>query len=44
MTILSPAEQVSWKTALQPVYTEFGPKIGSDLVKEAQKEAESKGK
>ena len=44
MAILSPAEQASWKAALQPVYTEFGPKIGSDLVKEAQKEAESKGK
>jgi TRAP-type C4-dicarboxylate transport system substrate-binding protein len=44
MTILSLAEQASWKVALQPVYTEFGPKIGSDLVKEAQKEGEGKGK
>jgi C4-dicarboxylate-binding protein DctP len=42
--VLTPAEQASWKAALQPVYTEFGPKIGSDLVKEAQKEAEGKGK
>ncbi len=42
--VLTPAEEASWKAALQPVYTEFGPKIGSDLVKEAQKEAESKGK
>ena len=38
--VLTPAEQASWKAALQPVYTDYGPKIGSDLVKEAQKEAE----
>jgi C4-dicarboxylate-binding protein DctP len=38
--VLTPAEQAEWKKALQPVYTEFGPKIGSDLVREAQKEAE----
>jgi C4-dicarboxylate-binding protein DctP len=44
MIVLTPAEQTNWKAALQPVYTEFGPKIGSDLVKEAQKEGESKGK
>jgi len=42
--VLTPAEQATWKAALQPVYTEFGPKIGSDLVKEAQKEAERLGK
>jgi C4-dicarboxylate-binding protein DctP len=37
---LTPAEEASWKKALQLVYQEFGPKIGSDLVKEAQSEAE----
>ena len=35
---LTPAEQAVWKKTLQPVYTEFGPKIGSDLVKEVQQE------
>ena len=44
LLVLTPAEQASWKAALQPVYTEFGPKIGSDLVKEAQREAERLGK
>jgi C4-dicarboxylate-binding protein DctP len=38
--VLTPAEQEPWKAALQLVYTEFGPKIGSDLVKEAQQEVE----
>ena len=43
---LSPAEQEAWKKALQPVYQEFSPKIGTDLVKETQQEVErlSKGK
>jgi tripartite ATP-independent transporter DctP family solute receptor len=43
---LTPAEQGVWKKALQPVYTEYGPKIGLDLIKEAQTEVEkaSKGK
>jgi C4-dicarboxylate-binding protein DctP len=40
LEVIPPAEQTKWKAALQPVYTEFGPKIGSDLVKEAQKEVE----
>jgi C4-dicarboxylate-binding protein DctP len=44
LIVLTPAEQASWKAVLQPVYTEFGPKIGSDLVKEAQREAERLGK
>jgi C4-dicarboxylate-binding protein DctP len=37
---LSPAEQAVWKKALQPVYTEFVPKIGTELVKEVQQEVE----
>jgi C4-dicarboxylate-binding protein DctP len=37
---LTPAEEMSWKKALQVVYQEFSPKIGADLVKEAQLEAE----
>lgn len=37
---LSPAEQAVWKKTLQPVYTEFAPKIGSDLVREVQQEVE----
>ena len=43
---LTPAEEMSWKKALQSVYQEFSPKIGADMVKEAQLEAEklSKGK
>ena len=44
LLVLTPAEQAIWKAALQPVYTEFGPKIGSDLVKEAQREVERLGK
>jgi hypothetical protein len=37
---------VVWRKALQPVYTEFTPKIGADLVKEVQQEVEKivKGK
>lgn len=37
---LNPDEVKEWKKALQPVYTEYGPKIGLDLVQEAQKEIE----
>jgi C4-dicarboxylate-binding protein DctP len=37
---LTPAEEASWKKALQVVYQEFSPKIGADLVKEAQIEGE----
>ena len=40
VTFLTPAEETEWKKALQPVYTEYGPKIGIDLIKEAQKEIE----
>lgn len=43
---LTKADEVAWKKALQPVYTEFAPKIGADLVKDIQQEVEklSKGK
>ena len=41
---LSPAEQAAWKKTLQPVYTEFVPKIGADLVKEVQQEVEKLSK
>jgi len=41
---LSPAEQLVWRKALQPVYTEFGPKVGADLLNEAQKEIEALSK
>ncbi len=41
---LTPAEEKSWKKALQVVYQEFSPKIGADLVKEAQAEAEKLSK
>ncbi len=41
---LSPAEQAAWKKVLQPVYTEFVPKIGADLVKEVQQEVEDLSK
>ena len=44
VTTLTPAEQVAWKKALQPVYTEYGPKIGLDLIKEAQAEVEKTSK
>jgi len=37
---LTPAEEASWKKVLQVVYQEFSPKIGADLVKEAQIEGE----
>jgi len=38
--MMTPAEETAFKKALQPVYTEFAPIIGADLVKEAQAEAE----
>jgi C4-dicarboxylate-binding protein DctP len=41
---LSPAEQLNWKKALQPVYQEFAPIVGADLVREAQQEAEKLSK
>jgi len=37
--MMTPAEEKAFKQALQPVYTEFTPIIGVDLVKEAQAEA-----
>lgn len=37
---LSVAEQAAWRKMLQPVYTEYVPKIGADLVKEVQQEIE----
>jgi C4-dicarboxylate-binding protein DctP len=36
----TPAEETAWKKVLQPVYTEFAPMIGPDLIKETQQEAE----
>jgi C4-dicarboxylate-binding protein DctP len=44
--LLTPAEQMAWKNALQVVYQEFSPKIGMELVQEAQQEVErlTKGK
>lgn len=44
MITLTPAEEMSWKKALQSVYQEYSPKIGADLVKEAQQEAEALSK
>jgi C4-dicarboxylate-binding protein DctP len=38
--VQTPAEEAQWKKALQPVYTEFVPMIGPDLVKETQQAAE----
>jgi C4-dicarboxylate-binding protein DctP len=40
----TPAEEAAWKQALQPVYKEFSPMIGPDLIKEVQQEAESLSK
>ena len=37
---LTPQDQVAWKKALQPVYTEFTPIIGTELVKATQQEVE----
>jgi C4-dicarboxylate-binding protein DctP len=36
----TPAEEAAWKKALQPVYKEFAPMVGPDLIKETQQEAE----
>lgn len=41
---LSPADQMAWKKALQPVYTEFAPIVGADLVKETLQEVEKLSK
>lgn len=41
---LSQAEQLALKKALQPVYTEFVPKIGADLVSETEREIENLSK
>jgi C4-dicarboxylate-binding protein DctP len=38
--VQTPAEEAQWKKALQPVYTEFVPMIGPDLVKETQQAGE----
>ena len=40
ITNLTPVDEMEWKRVLQPVYTEYGPKIGTDLVRDAQKEIE----
>ncbi len=37
---LTADDVAAWKKALQPVYTEFTPVVGADIVKEAQSEAE----
>ena len=42
--MLTPAEQAAFKKALQPVYTEFTPVIGADLVRETQAAVERFGK
>ncbi len=41
---LTPTEQTAWRKTLQPVYTEFVPKIGADLVREVQQEVEKLSK
>jgi C4-dicarboxylate-binding protein DctP len=38
--VQTPAEEAQWKKVLQPVYTEFVPMIGPDLVKETQQAVE----
>ena len=38
--VQTPVEESQWKKALEPVYTEFVPMIGPDLVKETQQAAE----
>jgi C4-dicarboxylate-binding protein DctP len=38
--MLTHGEQQAFKKALQSVYTEYGPKIGTELVREAQQEVE----
>jgi C4-dicarboxylate-binding protein DctP len=42
--MMTATEAATFKKTLQPVYQEFAPKIGADLVKEAQQEAEKLGK
>lgn len=37
---LAPAEEAAWKKAVQPVYMEFTPQIGTGLVDEARQEVE----
>jgi C4-dicarboxylate-binding protein DctP len=41
--MLNRSEQQAFRKLLQSVYTEFGPKIGSDLVRETQQEVERLG-
>jgi tripartite ATP-independent transporter DctP family solute receptor len=38
--VQTPAEEADWKKTLEPVYTEFTPMIGPDLVKETQQAVE----
>jgi C4-dicarboxylate-binding protein DctP len=38
--VQTPAEEAEWKKALQPVYAEFTPMIGPDLIKETQQAVE----
>jgi TRAP-type C4-dicarboxylate transport system substrate-binding protein len=38
--VQTPAEEAQWKKVMQPVYTEFVPMIGPDLVKETQQAGE----
>ena len=38
--IQTKAEEAEWKKALQPVYAEFAPQIGADLVRATQQEVE----
>ena len=40
----TPVEEAAWKKTLQPVYKEFAPMIGADLVKETQEAVEKLGK
>lgn len=42
--MLNPPEVTAFKKVLQPVYVEFSPKIGTELVKEAQTEVEKLSK
>ena len=42
--VQTPAQEAAWKKALQPVYTEFVPMIGADIVKETQQTVEKLSK
>jgi C4-dicarboxylate-binding protein DctP len=42
--MMTPTDAAAFKKALQPVYHEFAPQIGAELVKEAQQEAEKMSK